>query len=392
VTIFRRDSSVASTLMAGLPPRSAQRRGRPLVTNGLAMAQSVIWAASNLHAAIESMMPIDVYRTKDGMKVDLPAPPVLVSPSDFGTGQPETFAEWNYARRMALKTSGNYFAEIISKDTLGKPLKFQPIPTDDVRLKIRNYQIVEWKFGKTVMDATKVWHERGPVMAGNPVGLNPIGYAMTRVEVAAIAAQYLADWFGNSATPGGILRNKEQTLTPKQKRNIKASYNTSMVTGEIFVTGSDWEWIAIQAKAAESGFLESMNYTDVQLCRFMDTPANMIDVPVAGGATVNYANITQKNLDFMVGRMGPDLKRTDDALSSLLPRPRYARLVREAFLAMDPVTRADLMKTQIDSRQRTVTEVRGIDDKAPYTETDYAEFDRLFGSKNQTPTPKGLPA
>jgi len=94
----------------------------------------------------------------------------------------------------------------------------------------------------------------------------------------------------------------------------------------------------------------------------------------------------------MVGRMGPDLKRTDDALSSLLPRPRYARLVREAFLAMDPVTRADLMKTQIDSRQRTVTEVRGIDDKQAYTDADYAEFDRLFGSKNQTPTPKGLPA
>jgi len=390
MSILRRDASTTTASL--IPQRVTSRRGRPDVTSGLAMAQSVIWAGANLHAAIESMMPVDVYRIIYGIKANVPAPPVLISPSDFGIGQPETFAEWNYARRMALKTRGNYFAEITSKDSFGKPAKFMPIPVDDVRLKIRDYQIVEWKFGKTVMETDKVWHERGPLMAGNPVGLDPIVYAMTRVEVAAVASQYLADWFGNSATPGGILRNKEQTLTEKQRRNVKARYNTSMVNGEIFVTGSDWEWIATQAKAAESGFLESMNYTDVQLCRFMDTPANMIDVPVAGGALINYANITQKNLDFMVGRMGPDLKRTDDALSSLLPRPRYARLVREAFLAMDPVTRADLMKTQIDSRQRTVTEVRGIDDKQAYTDADYAEFDRLFGSKNQTPTPKGLPA
>jgi len=392
VSILRRDASTSAILMAGLPSRASQRHGRPMLTSNLALKQSVIWAGANLHAAIESMMPVDAFRIVDGMKVNVPAPPVLISPSDFGTDHPETFAEWNYARVFTRKTWGNYFAEITSFDSYGLPAKFQPIPTDDVSLKIRNYQIVEWKFGKTVMEVKKVWHERGPVSAGNPVGMSPIANAMTGIEVAAIAAQYLADWFGNSATPGGILKHKTQTLTTKQRRNIKASYETSMVNGEVFVAGSDWDWVGTQAKAAESGFLEAMNYTDVQLCRFMDTPANMIDVPVSGGATVNYANITQKNLDFMVGRMGPDLKRTDDALSSLLPRPRYARLVREAFLAMDPVTRADLMRTQIESRQRTVTEVRSIDDRAPYTEAEFAEFDRLFGSKTQTPTPKGLPA
>jgi hypothetical protein len=392
VTVFRRDSATAAAVMADHPLRASQRRGRPLVTSNLALRQSVIWAGANLHAAITSMMPVDAFRYVDGIKINIPTPAVLVSPSDFGTDHPETFAEWNYARTFTKKTWGNYFAEITSFDSLGKPAKFMPIPVDDVSMKIRNYQIVEWKFGKTVMDVKKVWHERGPLMAGNPVGMSPIGYAMTDIEVRAIAAQYLADWFGNSATPGGILKNTAQPLTPKQRRNIKASYETSTSNGEVFVTGSDWDWVATQAKAAESGFLEAMNYSDIQLCRFTDTPANMIDVPVAGGATINYANITQKNLDFMVGRMGPDLKRSDDAFTSLLPAPRFARLVREAFLAMDPVTRADLMKTQIESRQRTVTEVRGIDDKAPYTEADYAEFDRLFGTKNQNPTPKGLPA
>lgn len=391
MSVFRRDATVTADLT---PPRTASRSrgGRPVMTSTVAMQQSVIWASLNLHAAVESMMPVDEYRLIDGVKVPLKPLPVLDSPSEFGTDHPESMAEFLYARRMALKGWGNYFAEIVQRNSLGLPAKFQPIPVEDVRLKIRNYRIVEWKFGKTVMESRNVWHERGPVMPGNPVGLNPIGFAMSQAEVSVIARKFLADWFGNSATPGGILRNKEQGLTRKQRRNIKAAYDTSVANGEVLVTGSDWEWIATQAKAAESGFLEAMNYSDVALCRFMDTPANIIDVATTGTARIVYANITQANLDFMVTRMGPDLKRTDDMLTSLTPRPHFAKLTREAFLAMDPVTRSALMRDQIESRQRTVTEVRNKDDMQPYTEADYAEFDRLFGAKNQTPTPKGLPA
>jgi hypothetical protein len=55
---------------------------------------------------------------------------------------------------------------------------------------------------------------------------------------------------------------------------------------------------------------------------------------------------------------------------------------------MDPVSRTDLMSAQIEARLRTPSELRVLDDKQPYTDTEYAEFDRLFGNKNQTPTPQ----
>lgn len=160
----------------------------------------------------------------------------------------------------------------------------------------------------------------------------------------------------------------------------------------MFVTGSDWEYKPISAKAAESGWLEAINASAVDLCRFMDTPANMIDVAANGSARITYQNLTQANLDFMVTRMGPALKRTDDELTAITPSPRFVRLNRNALLAMDPTTAAELLKVQIESRTRTPNEARQIDDRPPLTEADYAEFDRLFGSKNQNPTPKGLPA
>lgn len=389
MAVFRRDVS----LPAGVTTPTRAGQGLFRSPSRLAVQQSVIWAALNLHAAIDALMPVDVFRLRDGIKQPVPVPPVLVSPSSFGEGQPETWAEWAYQRRMALKGWGNFFGEITVRDVLGLPRRIQPIPPEDVRMRIRNHRIVEWKFGSTVMDPARVWHERGALLPGNPVGMNAIASSMTSAEVAAIAAQYLADWFGNSATPGGILRNRQKVLGDTQKAKVKATYNSTVQNGEVFVTGADWEWIGTQAKAAESGFLEAMNYSDVQLCRFFDTPANIIDVPVQGGAVVNYANITQKNLDYLIMRKASDLKRTDDMITAkLLPRPQFGRVNRAAFLAMDPLSAAQLMQTQINARLRAPSELRGIDDYAPFTDEQLAEFDRLFGAKNQNPTPKGLPS
>ena len=390
MAVFRREWT--------LPPvtsstRSTSGRQRPRMTSRLAIQQSVIWAALNLHASIDALMPIDVYRVVDGIKRPVPTPPVLVSPSSFGEGQPETIAEWLYQRRMALKGWGNFFGEITARDALGLPRQIQPVPPEEVRMRISRWRIVEWYFGGVKMDPAKVWHERGAILPGNPVGMNAIASSMMSAEVAAIAAEYLADWFGNSATPGGILRNRQKVLGDTQKAKVKATYNSSVQNGDVFVTGADWEWVGTQAKAAESGFLEAMNVSDVQLCRFFDTPANMIDVPVQGSATINYANVTQKNLDYLIMRKASDLKRTDDMITGrLLPRPQYGKVNRAAFLAMDPASAADMMKVQIDARLRTPSELRMLDDHAPLTDADYAEFDRLFGSKNQTPAPKGLPA
>lgn len=391
MSLLRRDNSAAASL---IPSRvAAARPGRAAVTSRSAMQQSVIWAGMNIHAALESMMPVDTLRVlTTGERVSVANPPVLVNPSTFAEGHPDTISDWLYASRMSMQGWGNSFGEITARDKLGLPSQIQLIPADDVVCKIKNYRIVEYRFGKTVMDPSRVWHERANLLPGIPVGLSPFAYAMLAIETASSARTFAADWFGNSAFPGGHMKNTAKVLTDGQSDAIKARFASQQQAGGLLVTGQDWTFTAIQAKAAEAGFIEAMAYTDTELCRYMNVPANVVDVAVTGGATINYANITQKNLDFMVSRMGPNLKRRDDALTTLTPRPRIVRLNRAAFLAMDPATTAELMKVQIESRTRTPSELRRLEDKPEYTEADYAEFDRLFGSKNQTPTPKGIPA
>ena len=207
---------------------------------------------------------------------------------------------------------------------------------------------------------------------------------MLSLRTSATARQFADDWFGNSGYPGGHLKNVAKTLRKGEAASVKAKFKRDVAAGDLFVTGNDWTFTPIQAKAIEAGFIEAMNSTDVELCRFFNVPANVIDVAISGTASITYQNITQKNLDFMVSRMGPNLKRRNDALSLLTPKPHFVRLNPSAFLAMDDLTRTQLLKSRIDARMLTPDQARHIDDLPALTDGDYAQFDRLFGNPNKS--------
>ena len=90
MSLLRR-SSGAAELIPGRVTR--QRAGKPAVTSRGAMQQSVIWAAANMHAAIESLMPVDVFRMVGDLKVAMKSPTLFTSPSSFAEGHPESMAE-----------------------------------------------------------------------------------------------------------------------------------------------------------------------------------------------------------------------------------------------------------------------------------------------------------
>lgn len=134
-----------------------------------------------------------------------------------------------------------------------------------------------------------------------------------------------------------------------------------------------------------------MQYSDQALARFFGVPGDVIDVNTTTGS-VTYANITQRNLQLLVLNMGGAIKRREDAFSRhLVANPRFVKLNRDAVLAMDAKTRADLFKVQIDARLRTPSEIRVLEDREPYTDEQYAEFDRLFGARGQAPQQQPKP-
>jgi phage portal protein BeeE len=141
----------------------------------------------------------------------------------------------------------------------------------------------------------------------------------------------------------------------------------------------------IQAEHAGADWIAAKQASIGDIARYFDCPSDLIDAAVSG-SSVTYANMTQRNLQFLVMSLGPAVKRREDALSRLTSRPRFVKLNTNALLRMDPQTQAAVLKTQIDGRMIAPSEARALYDRMPFTEEQLAEFDRLFG-KGTTPAP-----
>jgi hypothetical protein len=116
------------------------------------------------------------------------------------------------------------------------------------------------------------------------------------------------------------------------------------------------------------------------VARFFDCPGDLIDAVVQSG-NITYASITQRNLQLLIMHVGPAVSRREDNLSDLTAKPRYVKLNSDALLRMDPKSRAEMFKVQIDSRQLAPSEARHIDDREPFTSEQLAEFDRFWPAK-----------
>ena len=198
-------------------------------------------------------------------------------------------------------------------------------------------------------------------------------------------------WFENGAVPSAILKNGAKQLSAEQAQEAKSAFKASMQSGDVFVTGSDWEYNPVAVNAAEAAFIEQMQYSDVELCRFFGVPADLVDVATMNASSVTYASISQRNLQLLVMNLGGAVKRREDALSRLVPGGRYVKLNRSAVLAMDDKSRAELFATYVGARIMSPDEVRAIEDRPPLDEAAYAQFDRLFGARtpNQPQTAGG---
>ncbi len=381
----RRDDSTSTQQI--IPPRVTLGKAVTSVTTEDALRQSVAWAALNLRASLTSLMPVDVYRkVPGGGRVEVSPPPVLVSPSEFADGHPISIADWLYASEMSLGLHGNHWGIIRSADAAGRPTQIETVQPSDVVMRIKGTRIIEYRYGGEKVPAEKVWHERRFLLPGVPVGLSPIVYSALSIAMSRGAGQYAADWFAGAAIPAAHLRNIEKTIKSTDSAEIKARFKDSVASGDVFVSGKDWEYQPLQAKAAESGFVEAMGFAALDLVRFCGVPGDMVDVHESG-SSITYANITQRNVQLMTINMGPALKARDDALTTLTARPQYVRLNRSAMLAMDDLTRATVIKTRIDSRTLTPDEARAFEDQQPLTDAQYEQFDRLFEARRQLPPP-----
>lgn len=353
-----------------------------VVTAESARRHSAVWACLRLRGDLISTMPIDPYRRVQGIQVEVAKPPILVNPG----GERVDVLEWMYSSQGDLDSAGNVFGIITEKNALGLPARIDLAPVTECTVMVRKGELVKYRICGKEYTPDQVWHEKQFTVSGLHVGLSPIAYAAYSIGAYLSAQEFAAEWFNGGAVPTASLKNTAKTLNGTEAALVKTRFKTAVANHDVFVHGADWDYNMISVPANQSQFIEMMQYGVVDIARFFGCPADLIEAAVSG-QSVTYANISQRNLQLLIMNLQPAITRRESALSKLLPRGQFVKLNTDALLRMDPQSRADFYKTQIEARILAPSEAREKENRQPFTDEQLAEFDRLFGvPRSATPT------
>jgi len=278
--------------------------------------------------------------------------------------------------QVELDRSGNAIGLIRSTDGAGYPLRIDLQASASCTVRVRDGEVSEYYINGKSYAPEVVWHERQYPLAGLPVGLSPVAYAAYTLSEYVSIRDFVTSWFAGGAVPRARLKNNAKKLKPLEALTVKESWRASIAMGEPFVHGSDWDYELIQADHASADWLEGKRFSAVDVARFFGCPADLIDAAVSG-QSVTYANITERNLQFLIMHLGPAIKRREDALTAAIPRPRFVKLNSDALMRMDAMSRAQFIQVQIESRVLAPSEARKLDNRPPFTKEQINEFDEL---------------
>jgi len=318
-----------------------------------------------------SSTPVGCWRRIGSELVSVAPPPLLVSPSGHeqawqATGGCATLGDWLWASQCDLDLFGNHFSLVTSVDGGGLPARLETLRAEEVSVQGAGDRITKIAVNGTPVPLDLVWHERQHPRSGWPLGMPPLVAAAGIVSLVSIIDQYGVNFF-SSPHPTGTLRNTLVDILPDELRQAAAAeFRAATADARPLVTGRSWEWTPHQVIDATSSMLERRRASVVEIARFFDVPADMIDGAVSG-QSVTYANVSQRNLQLLVTSLGPVLTRRERVLSSALPRPRFVRFDQDAILRMDPSGRTTMQAAQVAGGLRTADEVRAVDGLPPLT-------------------------
>jgi HK97 family phage portal protein len=366
-----------------IPPRSRPAQtGSVLITNTTAMRHSAVWACLMLRAGLISTFPVDVLREvtigSDTILVEVPKPPVFRAPG----GEHWLWPDWCHASQVDLDRAGNTIGLIIARDGFNVPSEIELAAIDSCTV-IRKAHTGEIRYridGKEYT-ADKVWHERSYPVAGLPVGLSPVAFAAYTIGEYLSMQEFALSWFAGSGVPKAKLKDTGRSkVEPKEAGIIRDRWRAAIHDGDLFVHGKDWEYQMIQANTAGTEFIEGRRFGLADVARFFGCPADLIDAAISAPGSLTYANITQRNLQFLIMQLGPAVIRREAKWTAhLVAQPRIVKLNTSALLRLDPVTQGHLFNAAIAGRRITVSEVRGLENRPPLTPEQEDEFKRLFG-------------
>ena len=318
------------------------------------------------------MMPVDVVRyDANGTRQDVtPRPQIVAAPSQWTSP-----LDWRYQVIDSWLSNGNAYGFVSEISANGMwPLRIEMLSSTAVTAKtgvpgtfhVTGYGDEEvWPLGR-------LWHVPAYTVAGQLLGLSPIGFHRALIAKGLSAGQFGKSFFDAGGHPTGIIAPGSDP-GPEGAKSLKDKFLEAVggANREPIVLPKDTTYTPIQVTPTDSQFLETEKYSVEQICRiFGEDPAD--HGSSSGGSSITYANRSDSELARLKRRQFW-VTKLQESLTALIPRPQVVKLNTSSALMMTTMERHKLHKLRLDSQTTTVNEVRTIEDEEPFDGEEYDE-------------------
>ncbi|WP_311878670.1 phage portal protein [Microbacterium forte] len=376
------------------------RQRQAAVTTERALSLSTLYSGIQIHATAACQLSISVER--DGEII--PTPQLVLQPDVDDTRS--AFIEYTV---VSLYIDGNAFWRII-RNAEGRVVNLVPLNPNEVTVYVEydanNVETIKYGWRGLTLTRRDIKHLQLLRVPGLRRGLGPIQAAQIEVRGALDARDYGALWLSDSSIPDGVL-STDQELAPGDAAKYKnvwygrnpdgtaptATDSKSKVRERLRVLGKGLTYSPLLLKPSDVQFLESQQYSTIQMARLIGAPASLMLVAVEGSSET-YSNVEQEWIGYARFRLMKPLREIEEALTSLLPGKQTARFKIDALLRSDTKTRYEAHAMSLDPQKgwALLDEVRQLEGLPALTTEQRAELDARRVTKTPAPTPENANA
>jgi len=239
---------------------------------------------------------------------------------------------------------GNGYAEI-ERDGAGRVIGLWPLlpdrtwpERDPVTQRIR-YRTTLPDGEQVLLPFERVLHIPGFGFDGL-VGYNPVKLAREAIGMALATEQFGAEFFGQGATPSGVVeypRALSEEAYNRYVKDIREAYEGLSRAHRLMILEEGMKYTQVTIPPEEAQFLETRKFQVSEIARIFRVPPHMLgDLERA-----TFSNIEHQSIEFVVHTIRPWLVRWEQAIRMKLLTPAERREFFAEFL-VDGLLRGDI--------------------------------------------------
>lgn len=219
-----------------------------------------------------------------------------------------------------------------------------------------------------VFSSGEIWHVKGFSKNGL-TGLSTVSYARESMGLSQALSDFSAQFFGNKAVPGNVIRHPGQLNTTARgnlRESLEAYASSRRHKTLILEEGMEWKNVGISNVDAQ--YLEISGAQVRDIARWFNVPLILLQEP---DKTSTYASAEQFMLSFVVHTITPIVARVEaSANRSLLTEAEkaagyYIKLNLKGLLRGDFKTRMDGYRIGREGGWYSANDIRSLEDESP---------------------------